>query len=453
MNTSFSWFLVGCTYAAIGCGEPARFASDASLDHIDANATLQVLDERGNAVTELRYGQAFLLQVRGVVPGAEVRVQSSLAGYAADATFLADSDGNVDTAHDAPIRGSYDGIEAEGLLWSMRSDASTAPSTLDIHFMFTSGAASGETTLRRRWLDQGVTRTNIRMRGLVAQVFAPDHLSIRVPAILVLGGSEGGIESAAFQATFLAGYGFVAMAVAYFAEPGLPADLDAIPLEYFGEPLRQLAMRSDVDAAHITVFGSSRGGELALMLGQTYPNVHAVIAHVPSSLRWGAVRTDSAAWTHNAVALPYLHLLNAGPDVITLPNGVRANKFVGVFNATVNAASTLELSAASIAVEEIAGPVLLLGGGADDLWPSCRFVHAAFERLRAHDHTAMYADEAHCYPDAGHFAPQPGWSTMAPAIAELDGSNLSLGGTARGNAHAQREALTHIVRFLEAQHH
>lgn len=57
------------------------------------------------------------------------------------------------------------------------------------------------------------------------------------PAVLVLGGSEGG-NSGVVLAQALAARGIPALAVAYFAAPSLPQDLSAIPLEYFLRPLR-----------------------------------------------------------------------------------------------------------------------------------------------------------------------------------------------------------------------
>jgi hypothetical protein len=45
---------------------------------------------------------------------------------------------------------------------------------------------------------------------------------------------------------------------------------------------------------------------------------------------------------------------------------------------------------ASIAVENINGPVMLISGVDDQLWPSTRLSKVAMERLRAHDHPFPY---------------------------------------------------------------
>ena len=61
---------------------------------------------------------------------------------------------------------------------------------------------------------------------------------------------------------------------------------------------------------------------------------------------------------------------------------------------------------ASIAVENINGPVMLLSGVDDQLWPSTRLSEVAMERLRAHDHPFPY--EHLRYEDAGHMIIVPG---------------------------------------------
>jgi hypothetical protein len=52
----------------------------------------------------------------------------------------------------------------------------------------------------------------------------------RAPAVLLIGGSGGGIGWQDYMAERLAERGFVAMAVAYFGMEGLPAALERIPL-------------------------------------------------------------------------------------------------------------------------------------------------------------------------------------------------------------------------------
>ncbi|MFC7656219.1 hypothetical protein ACFQV8_06595 [Pseudonocardia benzenivorans] len=77
---------------------------------------------------------------------------------------------------------------------------------------------------------------------------------IRRPAVLVVGGAEGGLALDPLAAA-LARKGFVSLAVGYFGLPGLPPTLREIPLEYFATALRVLAAQPGVDPARIVVWG------------------------------------------------------------------------------------------------------------------------------------------------------------------------------------------------------
>jgi dienelactone hydrolase len=98
----------------------------------------------------------------------------------------------------------------------------------------------------------------------------------RHPAVLVLGGSDGARFSAVAKS--LANEGYVALALSYFKAAGLPDDLANIPLEYFETALHWLGDRPEVDADQVFMWGASRGGEAALLVSSTYPDlVHAVV--------------------------------------------------------------------------------------------------------------------------------------------------------------------------------
>ena len=93
---------------------------------------------------------------------------------------------------------------------------------------------------------------------------------------------------------------------------GRPTRLHLQPLEYFESALAWLAAHPAVDEARTGVFGSSRGGELVLLLGATYPQIAAVVAHVPSHVLWEGccdpVALDAPAWTHEGNVLPHIQV-------------------------------------------------------------------------------------------------------------------------------------------------
>ena len=133
------------------------------------------------------------------------------------------------------------------------------------------------------------------------------------PAVLVIGGSEGGMDT--FLAAMLAVRGYPALAVAYFGEPGLPPALSAIPLEYFEGALKWLAAQPGVDPTRIVVYGGSRGSEAAELLGvHDADQVHGVIGGSPSNVAGCSLTACvGPAWTLGGVAVPYTHTWTTPP--------------------------------------------------------------------------------------------------------------------------------------------
>src|SRR5207248_10287122 len=81
----------------------------------------------------------------------------------------------------------------------------------------------------------------VEFSGTVCTPKAPG----RHPAILLLGGSEGGDSMKAIAPRF-ADAGYVAVSVAYFKAAGLPQQLVEVPVETVGKVLDITSKRDDV---------------------------------------------------------------------------------------------------------------------------------------------------------------------------------------------------------------
>lgn len=207
------------------------------------------------------------------------------------------------------MEGSYTGVDERGLWWSLEPVAG-----LD-HLAFTYTVTAliddrivGEAELERSAISPEARYGELDAPG-VGYWFEPAGDGPAKP-VLVLGGSEGGAQSASMLAALLAEEGFLALALAYFGLPGLPAKLTNIPLEYFTHGLDWLAGHPRTDGSRIRVLGGSRGGEAALLIASSYPDqVGAVVSIAGAGPVWNGHDPDAApgevhfAWTKDGQPL------------------------------------------------------------------------------------------------------------------------------------------------------
>lgn len=283
-----------------------------------------------------------------------------------------------------------------------------------------------------------VSTAEVRQDGIVGRFHAmPDAHA--ATAVLLLGGSEGGLPPAR-DADDLARSGHPVLALAYFrnwqGQPqGLPASLTAIPLEYFFRAIDWLKRQPQVDPRRIVVVGQSRGAELALLLASLRPDLAGVIAFSPSDHVWSGLslfgpRTAEQlpAWTLSGAPIPF--------QQVAVAQG--ASMRSGFEHAAT-------LPAARIRVERIPGPVLLISSKADAIWPSTVFADAAAATLAKRPNKApvenlQFDDASHLLMGTG-----PGMTTL-----QFPGTSfrIEFGGTPEGTAKARAAAWTATKRFL-----
>lgn len=270
-------------------------------------------------------------------------------------------------------------------------------------------------------------KIEIREGGLVASLWLPEAAE-PAPGILLLGGSGGGIGWQDHVGERLASQGFAALALGYFGLEGLPDELERIPLEYIQHGLTFLRLQPRVDRQRLGVVGVSKGGELALLLASKHPEVRAVVAFVPSGLVWQSVASgfpDSSSWSYHGDEVPYVPY-----GSVEQPRGI-----IDFYRAGIEQATPEALAAATIPVEEINGPILLLSGRDDNLWPSTDLSERVVARLseRGFSHPV----EHRAYENAGH---------LISRVRDDDVSRR--GGTDEGNRKAQLDARGRMMAFL-----
>jgi dienelactone hydrolase len=375
-----------------------------------------------------------------------------------EAVFNSGLEGTIDFRAQAPVSGTYRGADGMGLFWSMKPDADTKDGD---HAVFTitdwfkpivteieaidGGQVLGSVTIERRFVGPEVHCAVIADKRIDGLLCYPGD-GRRHPGVMLLGGSDGGYGEPD-TALLLASHGFTTMALAYFGAEGLPSTLQNIPIEYFGRAVQWMRARPEIDPNFVGVFGVSRGAEAALLVAATYSDVKAVVARSPSHVLWEGVTArhfpGGPAWTYGGKPLPYV------PNRIpwwfaaryawdTLARDPLRQTPLFLYDLEVFG----DTSRVEIPVENIHGPVLLLSGKDDQIWPSSLMATRLMERLRRHRHP--YGDQHLAYDGVGHPIP----FDYVPTAGSRQGTTLMVGGTPEGTALAQADSWPKILCFL-----
>lgn len=383
--------------------------------------------------------EPFHVTLSGVRPDQEITIHAdgNRGALRSSATFRSNSRGRVEI------------VDPMSFVWSATSPSGAPiPGVQAIPevqpWVFTAetnGELIAKGTISRRAIAANVRAVPVRERGLVGVAYFPAD-SGRHAAMIVLPGSQGGIPGPGSYAGGLASRGYVVLALAYFNAEGLPALLQNIPLEYFATAVDWLKLQPSVDPARIGVLGTSRGAELALLLGATFPSAfRVVVANVPSSVVWPGLSDDSEtpAWTLNGKPLASVPSKLSSADSALQGR----DRFLKRMN------DTAALARAAIPVERITGPVLLFSAKDDQLWPSDVFAARVVERLKAHNF--KYPVEHYSYEDAGHMITRPYVPTSDVRLVRVhpvSKRSIMFGGTPEGQARANIDSWRKLLLFL-----
>ena len=388
--------------------------------------------------------------------------------FAGTATFIANAEGIVDLATDAPIRGYYHGADLRGLFWSQKplDKDPEGQAVIEASHLGSSSVDPGQViiTLEQAGIprdrkvlslmtsDPAVVQEEVRTDGLVGRYF--HRGGTREPAVVVLGGAEGGLIFADLIGPQLAARGYAVLGVAYFAPAanaiaGLPTALNRIPVELLERAREWLRNRPEADVQRFGVVGASKGGEFALVLASIYEWIGAVVAFVPSDTVWqgfeyGAPEESmGSSWSRHGAELPFLPQTGQRQEIIRgRQPGAAQIELARVSKSNRAAASPQRIAAATIPVERSKAALLLIGGGDDRTGDSGASVERIARRLERSRY--RFPHETLVYPDAGHGIVGSGWS---PTTMHNTGV-FNDGGTPEADARAQADAWTKMLAFL-----
>ncbi len=419
----------------------------------------------------------FHVVIRNVLPGSRVRVSAQRPdvhgrSWTAVGTYLADANGIVDLDSVPSIGGSYQGVSPHGLWCSAlpvapeqladyvaqlpkHAEAGTAP-TLDASALYTVTVAASidgntvATATATRSYGAGIVPEEVTAAGGVRGLFYPSAAQVpqKVP-VIVLAGSGGGLPQA--QAALLASHGHPALAQGIFGYKDLPTTLRGIPLETFRAAAHWLEQRTG--AHRVAVMGTSRGSEAAGLAASYFPeDFSAAVVYVPSHLSNGAFGTGvkelEAAWTFEGKPIPADQGETDSNNAADALHSHDPPGFVGT-PYYLKTWSDPKISAAfGIPFERMAGPVLAIGGGADEMWPS--FIGAEQIRRRLVAHGKSDRVELHIYPGAGHLVSRVGTGgplssfIFHPVAKDFE----STGGLPNANCEGSYDAWQNVLQFL-----
>jgi dienelactone hydrolase len=396
------------------------------------------------------------LRLIGFPIGHLVTLRARMASYLGStweshATFLTDTEGSVDVSTRQPFSGTYTQVDPMGLFWSMvpsvdaeLADALPASATpLRVQFEAeVNNVVLASAEAERQFAVESLTRTEVRDNGMVAVLYRPARESGLHPAVIVVSGSGGGLWEG--HAALLASRGFVTLALAYFAIEPLPSRLAEIPLEYFRSAIHWLRRQDGVDPEALAVLGGSRGGELALLLGATFPEIRAVVAYVPSGVLWEGMGQPGGrppSWTLDGQAAPFMRRRDdviewSHPPIALTPGFMAALQ------------DDEAVAQATIPVERTRGPILLISGGDDQMWPSARMAEIAVRRLQRRGFD--FPVEHLSYQGAGHLVVTPPYlpSTLNHARHPFAKLDFAFGGSPADEAFARADSWPRVVAFL-----
>jgi dienelactone hydrolase/uncharacterized protein (DUF2141 family) len=267
--------------------------------------------------------------------------------------------------------------------------------------------------------------------GLVAEFYTPsDHQ--RHPAVIVVSGSDGSLRVARNLGANFARHGYAVLVLAYWGQPPLPPSLEGIRLEYFKGAIDWLGRQASVDPHHIGMIGWSRGAEVALLVAAHYPEIRAVVGVSPTSMVWPGL-PRKPAWTLGGKPLSNIPLKQ--PEDGT--SGSMRELFIpGIEH-------TSSYPEAVIPVEHINGPILLLSGSEDRIWPASKMAEQIVSRLRQSRFPFPYTHIE--YSGAGH-------AVFVGGITDIGhiGDNIQLfGGTVEANRSAWVRSWPTVVEFFD----
>lgn len=365
------------------------------------------------------------VRVEGLPPGVRATITAVQRrtrddAKVAEAVFITDRSGRIDTRFAIPVSGTYSGREPLGMFWSAAARPSVIGDPVVGQARITVTTDGVEVTSRTTRLFADPERVILsRDTPFAGAIWVRPADGRRHPVIVVLGGSEGGSATAREIAPLLAAGGFAVLGLPYY-DPGydpsdrisnLPRSFTNIPVDRLAAVHEWLRRQPCVRGRRIGIWGVSKGSEFALIAASRYRWIGAVVAVVPSDLvweGWGGAGAKTASFSFEGTSLPFEPYAGMEAEQAKAVRGERMD--MRRIHVDGRAANPDKVAAARIRVERFRGRLLLVAGGRDQVWPSAEMAR----NIVATRKRAGLATQLVLGPLANHFLAGPGTKPTAP---------------------------------------
>ncbi|ABR50015.1 BAAT/Acyl-CoA thioester hydrolase-like protein [Alkaliphilus metalliredigens QYMF] len=262
---------------------------------------------------------------------------------------------------------------------------------------------------------------------IVGKLFKPKEKN-NLPAIIIVGGSTGGLFWTEQMAALLSTKGYATLALNYFdvQNHNLPSELIEIQIEYFKKALDWLKAKPGVDKNNISMIGISKGSELSLLFGSYFPkSLTSIITYVPSSHVFEGISMREhqvkSSWTYK----------NHPIDFIQYPIDSKFSKDMNpidirkIHDTALNTATSKQLESARIPIENIKCPILMISGEKDSTWPSSKMCKDMMQTLKEQNN--HYQSKHLDFNNMGHAFFLPNLPPMIdhPSISAYNAANAN----------------------------
>lgn len=378
--------------------------------------------------------------------------------FSSYAIFIADEAGEIDLDTASPIEGTYESANSMGLIYSLKSYKSTGKNIGDhisinkpilMNLLFETSTEKKEVQLKRLFKTDDILVKQI-CDDFTGQLFYKKDSGYKT--ILMLGGSDGHMESLSLMAAPLASRGFNVLTVSYFNSEGLPEKLEEVPLEYFEKIFKWIENSKITDTKDIYIHGTSKGGELALLLASRYKQIKKVAAVEPHTYCFQALNglmsgKNVSSWSYQGKSIPFIQVDN---DIFYEEQKIDIEKgtpfgFTSTYRKSIEKADNR--SEARINVENSQADILLICGEKDNIWNSHEACREIVNHLENSDYNHRY--ELLSFENMGHPLPIPYIIPLSFTLKmPMDGGVFTSGGTIEGNVEGQYESFKKTIEFF-----